>query len=63
MNELRNPLCFLRGLWWNLRYSRQAFWQGAWLSGHDFEELPSTNPKVQTLKCKTCGYESVGTYS
>ena len=58
MDELRNPWCFLRGLWWNLRYFRDAFWSGAWLSGHDFEELTPTDPKVQVLKCRTCGYES-----
>lgn len=62
MTEFRNPLCFLRALWWNLRYGRLAFWHGVLLSGHDFLELPSDNPKVQTLKCKTCGYESVGWY-
>lgn len=60
--ELRNPICFLRGLWWNLRYAKTAFWHGAWLSGHNFEETPSDDPKVQILTCKTCGYASYGWY-
>lgn len=62
MSDLRHPLCFLRGLWWNLRYAPRAFWQGAWLSGHSFVEQPTEDPKVLVLKCETCGYESVGTY-
>jgi hypothetical protein len=54
-DELRHPLCFLRGLWWSMR-------QGAPISGHNFVEIPS-DPKEQVLKCETCGYRSVGYYS
>lgn len=54
IDELRHPLCFLRGVWWSLRYA-------APLSGHDFEEMPS-KPNEQVLKCKTCGCESRGIY-
>jgi len=55
LDELRHPLCFLRGFWWTIRY-------GASISGHDFQEVPSADPKAQVLECKTCGYESKGYY-
>ena len=48
------PLCFLRGCWYTLRYG----WP-YWVSGHSYVEQPDTPPNVQVLKCENCGNVSV----
>ena len=51
-DEMRNPICWMRGLWYSLRY-------GVNISGHHYLETENKGNR-QVLKCKTCGYESVG---
>lgn len=51
LGELRHPLCFLRGLWWSIRYH-------APISGHDFKEVEHAGGG-RVLHCTTCGYASV----
>jgi hypothetical protein len=55
LDELRHPFCFLRGVWWSIRYA-------APISGHNFVEIPS-KPNEHVLKCSTCGHEDMGWYS
>lgn len=51
LNELRNPICWIRGLWLSFRY-------GANISGHAFFETENDG-KRQVLKCEACGYKSI----
>lgn len=55
LDELRHPICLLRGVWWSFRHA-------APISGHNFVEVRDT-PTEQVLKCETCGFESIGRYS
>lgn len=52
LDELRNPICLIRGLWYSFKY-------GVNISGHEFVEVENGGG-CQVLQCKKCGYESVG---